>query len=162
MYHVPQKGPGGGDCTKTAPTQEEMEARRKDELREELITAAYKWNDLTDQERLVAACSNPDALMEELQRQLTASIEGPPAQNTYNLGGGDGPGKKCSKGKGNCDPFFEQEEPGKKSGAAVHHCEAAEPTKPCANYRFLSEEDGSTAATLCCSGNHLYQSYWGV
>ncbi len=48
------RGSDGTNCTSTAPTQEANGERKRDELREELVMAAYKWNDLTDQELLVA------------------------------------------------------------------------------------------------------------
>ncbi len=39
----------GHNCTTTAPTQETNGERKRDELREELGTAEYKWSDLTSQ-----------------------------------------------------------------------------------------------------------------
>ena len=48
------RGSDGPNCTSTAPTQETNGERNRDELREELVPAEYKWSDLTDQELLVA------------------------------------------------------------------------------------------------------------
>ena len=117
----------GPNCTATAPNQEANGERRLDELREELVMAAYKWHDLTNQERLVASCSDLEALFRELQCQLTACNKVIYAQDLITLGG-SGAGYTCSGEKGTCDPFSGQEEPGVKCDAEAIKSAAASTT----------------------------------
>ncbi len=117
----------GPNCTTMAPNQETDAERKFKELSEELEMAAIKWHGLTDQERLVASCSDPEALFEELQCQLTACNKVLYAQDLITLGG-SGAGYTCSGGKGNCDAFSGQEEPGVKCDAEASKSAAASTT----------------------------------